>query len=67
MRTPPQEAMQEGDAVEADASPHWPSLHTLASFAVICVASSTLAAYGKRAKLPLITGYILASTVTMPF
>ena len=37
-----------------------PSLHTTACFLVVCVASSTLAEYCRKAKLPLITGYILA-------
>ena len=43
-----------------------PSLHTTACFLVVCVASSTLAEYCRKAKLPLITGYILAGIVCGP-
>ena len=43
-----------------------PSLHTTACFLIVCVASSTLAEYCRKAKLPLITGYILAGIVCGP-
>ena len=43
-----------------------PSLHITACFLVVCVASSTLAEYCRKAKLPLITGYILAGILCGP-
>ena len=48
-------------------TPSWPSLHTLACFAVVCVAASSIATQCKRLHLPLITGYILGGIVCGPF
>ena len=43
-----------------------PTLHTAARFLVVCVASSTIAEYCRKAKLPLITGYIIAGILCGP-
>ena len=44
-----------------------PTAHTIATFVVVCVASSTLAEYGRKLQLPLITGYILAGILCGPY